>query len=94
MGSECYLGSQIASYVHDIGDFKPSTNTYGSIYFTLLGAHHLHVIAGLLLTLWLVVRLVGGLTGYRVVAVRAIALYWYVVAALAIPGLLTQVSPS
>jgi cytochrome c oxidase subunit 3/cytochrome c oxidase subunit I+III len=89
-----YLGGQIAGFVHDLGDFTPSTNAYGSIYFTLLGAHHLHVLAGLLLTLWLVVRLVGGLTGYRVVAVRAIALYWYVVAALAIPVLLTQVSPS
>jgi cytochrome c oxidase subunit I len=89
-----YLGGQIAEYVHDLGDFTPSTNAYGSIYFTLLGAHHLHVIAGLLLTLWLLVRLARGLTHYRLVAVRAIALYWYVVAALAIPVLVTQVSPS
>jgi len=89
-----YLGGQIAGYVHDLGDFTPSTNAYGSIYFTLLGAHHLHVVAGLLLSLWLVVRLAGGLSSYRLVAVRSIALYWYVVAALAIPVLLTQVSPS
>jgi cytochrome c oxidase subunit III len=89
-----YLGGQIAEYVHDLGDFTPSTNAYGSIYFTLLGAHHLHVIAGLLLTLWLLVRLASGLTHYRLVAVRAIALYWYVVAALAIPIVATQVSPS
>jgi heme/copper-type cytochrome/quinol oxidase subunit 3 len=89
-----YLGGQITGYVHDLGDFTPSSNAYGSIYFTLLGAHHLHVVAGLLLSLWLLVRLVGGLTSYRLVAVRSIALYWYVVAALAIPVLLTQLSPS
>ena len=89
-----YLGGQLASYAHDRGDFMPSTNAYASMYFTLLGAHHLHVIAGLLLSLGLLARLVGGLTSYRLVAVRSIALYWYVVAGLAIPVLLTQVSPS
>jgi cytochrome c oxidase subunit I+III len=89
-----YLAGQIASYVHDLGDFGPSDNAYGSIYFTLLGAHHLHVIAGLLLSGWLLVRLAGGLTSYRLTAVRAIALYWYVVAALAVAVVATQVSPS
>ena len=89
-----YLGAQIVSYVSDLGKFGPSTNAYGSIYFTLLGAHHLHVIAGLLLDGWLLTRLLGGLTSYRVVAVRSAALYWYVVAALAIAVTATQVSPS
>jgi heme/copper-type cytochrome/quinol oxidase subunit 3 len=89
-----YLGGQIASYVHDLGDFGPSTNAYGSIYFTLLGAHHLHVIAGLLLSGWLLGRLTGGVTSYRLTAVRAIALYWYVVAALAVAVVATQVSPA
>jgi len=32
-----YLAAQVASYVHDLGSFTPSTNAYGSIYFTLLG---------------------------------------------------------
>jgi heme/copper-type cytochrome/quinol oxidase subunit 3 len=52
------------------------------------------VVAGLLLDGWLLVRLLGGLSSYRVVAVRAVALYWYVVAALAIGVVATQVSPS
>jgi cytochrome c oxidase subunit I+III len=89
-----YLAAQIVSYVSDLDTFTPSTNAYGSIYFTLLGAHHLHVIAGLLLSGWLLVRLAGGLTSYRLVGVRAVALYWYVVAALAIVVTATQVSPS
>ena len=46
--------------------FAPTTNAYGSIYFTLLGAHHAHVVVGLLLDVWLLVRLRGGLTRYRV----------------------------
>jgi cytochrome c oxidase subunit I+III len=89
-----YLGAQIAAYVRDLGDFTPSTNAYGSIYFTLLGAHHLHVIAGILLSLWLLARLGGGLTSYRAVGVRSVALYWYVVAAVNVVVVATQVSPS
>jgi cytochrome c oxidase subunit I+III len=89
-----YLGGQIASYVHDLGDFGPSANAYGSIYFTLLGAHHLHVVVGILLDLWLLARLTGGLTTYRLTGIRATALYWYVVAALAVAVVVTQVSPS
>ncbi len=87
-----YLAVQIVSYVGDLGDFSPSTNAYGSIYFTLLGAHHLHVVVGLLLDGWLLARLAGGLTSYRAIGVRAVALYWYVVAALAIAVVATQVS--
>jgi heme/copper-type cytochrome/quinol oxidase subunit 3 len=89
-----YLAAQIVSYISDLDKFTPSTNAYGSIYFTLLGAHHIHVIVGLLLDGWLLARLVGGLTSYRMVAVRAVALYWYAVAALAIVVTATQVSPS
>jgi cytochrome c oxidase subunit I+III len=90
----CYLAVQIVSYIHDLGDFSPTTNAYGSVYFTMLGAHHIHVIVGLLLSLWLLVRLAGGLTSYRRTAVRAISLYWYVIAAVGVAVTLVQVSPS
>jgi heme/copper-type cytochrome/quinol oxidase subunit 3 len=90
----CYLAAQILSYLHDLDSFAPDTNAYGSIYFTLLAAHHLHVAAGLLLNLWLLVRLLGGLNRYRESGVRAVALYWYVVGALAVAVVATQVSPS
>ncbi len=89
-----YLAVQIVEYHSDLEKFKPSTNAYGSIYFTLLGAHHIHVGVGLLLNVWLLARLLGGLTDYRVKAVRAIALYWYVVNAIAVFVVATQVSPS
>jgi heme/copper-type cytochrome/quinol oxidase subunit 3 len=89
-----YWTVQLISYIDDLHTFDPTTNAYGSIYFTLLGAHHAHVLIGMLLDLWLLARLLGGLTNYRVIAVRAIALYWHVVNAIAIAVVLTQVSPS
>ena len=87
-----YLAVQIVEYLDDLHKFSPSTNAYGSISFTLLGAHHAHVAIGLLLDLWLLARLLGGLTNYRVIAVRSIALYWYVVSAIGICVVATQVS--
>src|SRR5215218_5612607 len=89
-----YLAVQIVSYVDELGTFTPATNAYGSIYFSLLGAHHAHVALGLGLMAWLLVRLAGGLTEYRGTAVRAIALYWYVVGAIAVFVVATQVSPA
>jgi cytochrome c oxidase subunit III len=89
-----YLAVQIVSYVDELGKFTPATNAYGSIYFSLVGAHHAHVALGLLLDAWLLVRLAGGLTEYRMTALRATALYWYVVNAIAVLVVATQVSAS
>ena len=65
-----------------------------SIYHTLLGTHHAHVAIGLLLNLWVLARLLGGLTNYRVVTVRVVSLYWYFVNLLAVCVVFTQISPS
>jgi len=89
-----YLGVQIHEFTSELAEMSPKDSSYASIYFTLLGAHHIHVAVGLLLDLWLLARLLGGLTDYRVKAVRAIALYWYVVSAIAVFVVATQVSPS
>jgi heme/copper-type cytochrome/quinol oxidase subunit 3 len=75
--------------------FSPQATAYGSIYFTLLGAHHAHVLLGLLLDLAVLWKVsVRGLSNYWLIGVRALALYWYVVAALAVLVVFTQVSPS
>jgi heme/copper-type cytochrome/quinol oxidase subunit 3 len=89
-----YLAVQIVEYLSDLDKFSISGSVYGSIYFTLLGAHHLHVAAGIALNLGLLVRLAGGLTSYRLIGVNAIALYWSFVNAAAIAVVLTQISPS
>ena len=89
-----YLAWQIVLYLSDLDSFSPSATAYGSIYFTLLGAHHAHVAAGLLLDLWLLLRLAWGLTPYRVQAVRVVALYWAFVNTVAVLVVAAQVSPS
>ena len=70
-----YLGMQLHLYLHDLHVFSPRDTAYASIYFTLLGAHHFHVAVGLLLELWLLATLLGGLTNYRLIALRVTALY-------------------
>ncbi|MFL5839721.1 MAG: heme-copper oxidase subunit III [Thermoleophilaceae bacterium] len=89
-----YLGIQVHEFTGDLDKFSPKGSAYGSIYFTLLGAHHVHVAIGILLELWLLARLLAGFTNYRFVGLRVIALYWYFVNLLAIPVLLTQIYPS
>jgi heme/copper-type cytochrome/quinol oxidase subunit 3 len=90
-----YLAWQITSYVSDLHKFSPSGTAYGSIYFTLIGADHGHVLVGILLDLWVLARLITGrMTSYRLVTVRAVAFYWVVVNLVTVAVTLTQVSPS
>jgi heme/copper-type cytochrome/quinol oxidase subunit 3 len=60
-----------------------SSGVYGALFYTLVGAHALHVLAALV---WLAVTSIlatrGGLTRGRVAHVHACALYWHFVVAL------------
>ncbi len=90
-----YLAFQIVLYVDDFHHFRPQGSAYGSIYYTLLTAHHAHVAFGLALDLVIAWKLATrGLTNYWLIAVRGLALYWYVVGGLAVAVLLTQLTPS
>jgi heme/copper-type cytochrome/quinol oxidase subunit 3 len=89
-----YLGLQLWLFVDDLNTFSPTGTAYGSIYFALLGIHHVHVAVGLLLDLWLLGVLAFRLTNYRLLALRVIAMYWYFVASVAVFVLLTQLYPS
>jgi cytochrome c oxidase subunit 3 len=90
-----YLAYQLHQYVGEVHALKPSTGAYASALAALVGFHHAHVLLGVLFNLvllfWLVV---GGLSDYRVNGIRAVALYWYVVNAIAVAVLLTEISPS
>jgi heme/copper-type cytochrome/quinol oxidase subunit 3 len=91
----CYLAAQILLFRHDLNDFRPQDTAYGSIYFTMLAAHHAHVLLGILLgAVVLGYVALRGLTNYWLTAVRGVAIYWHVVNALAILVVLTQLSPS
>jgi heme/copper-type cytochrome/quinol oxidase subunit 3 len=50
----------------------------------MLGAHHFHVLLGILLEAFLLVRLLKGLTRYRVNGLESTVLYWHVVNVLAL----------
>jgi heme/copper-type cytochrome/quinol oxidase subunit 3 len=89
-----YLVLQIHLYVDDLHKFTPQDNAYGSIYFTMVGAHHAHVLVGILLEAWFALRLFGGVTRYRVIGLQATAVYWYAVIVLAVAVTLVQLSPS
>jgi cytochrome c oxidase subunit III len=89
-----YLAVQILLFRHDLRSFSPRDSAYGSVYFGMLALHHVHVAVGLLLDAAILGRLLGGLTDYRVTGLRAIAWYWYFVAGVAVPVVLTQLSPS
>jgi cytochrome c oxidase subunit III len=89
-----YFGLQIHLFLDDLAKFTPGEHAYGSIYFTLLGAHHAHVAAGLLLDVWLLLRLSTGLTRYRFTALWATTFFWHFVNALAVLVVLTQLSPA
>ena len=88
-----YLGMQLHLFVHDVHEFPPSESSYSSAYFTMLGAHHVHVGIGILLNLWLLLRTATGLTNYRLNALRATTFFWHFVNILALCVLGTQLSP-
>jgi len=79
-----HFGIQVHEMSSDLDKFTPQQSAYGSIYYTLLGGEHAHVAAGILMSAWLVLRLMTGLTRYRLAAVRAIAFYWYAVSVISL----------
>jgi cytochrome c oxidase subunit 3/cytochrome c oxidase subunit I+III len=89
-----YWAMQIHLFVQDLHDFKPQEHAYASIYYVLVGADHAHVALGLLINAFLVAKLVGGLTRYRVIGLQAATLYWHVVNLFTVFVVLIQISPS
>ncbi len=79
-----YFAMQMSLYLDDLARFSPHESAYGSIYFTMLGAHHFHVVIGMLLELFLFVRLLRGLTAYRLIGLQTTAFYWHFVNVLAL----------
>jgi len=72
-----YLAYELHDYMGELHRIDMTRNAYTSIYYLLVGADHGHVFIGLLLDIWLLLKLAGGLTMYRLNATIAIAWYWY-----------------
>jgi cytochrome c oxidase subunit III len=87
-----YLAYEIHDFSRSLHEFTPQQNAYGSIYYTLLGADHVHVCIGLLLSVWLLWKLSRGLTMYRLNATQAVTFYWHAVnvLTLVVVGVLTS----
>ena len=75
-----FLGLQVWEYVDNLDKFRPQTDAYGSLFYTITGLHGLHVIAGLVLLSWaLFWGFRGRYTAERHLPVQNVSLYWHFV---------------
>ena len=87
-----YLVYEVHDYARQLRHSVPQDNAYSSIYYTLLGADHVHVAVGIVLVVWLLWKLLRGLTTYRLNAIQVVAFYWHAVnlLTLIVIGVLTS----
>jgi heme/copper-type cytochrome/quinol oxidase subunit 3 len=88
-----YLVWQMHDYLDQYDRMRPQASAYSSVYLTLLGTDHLHVLVGILLNAWLLLRLATRLTRYRLHALQSIVFYWHAVNVITVVVLLVQISP-
>jgi len=76
-----FLGIQaLVEYPKILKEFHPSTNAYGSMFFTITGFHGFHVVVGLLISLWAQMRAwQGAFDEHRHVTIQNFAMYWHFV---------------
>jgi heme/copper-type cytochrome/quinol oxidase subunit 3 len=73
-----FLGIQLVEYRHQA--FGPSTDAYGSLFFTITGFHGAHVAVGLLMIAVVSLRAgLGHFSARRHLAVTNVAWYWHFV---------------
>ena len=79
-----FLAMQLAiEYPEKLEEFSPTTNAYGSLFFTLTGFHAAHVAGGLAFSLWTQVRAWrGAFSAERHLTVQLFAMYWHFVDAV------------
>jgi heme/copper-type cytochrome/quinol oxidase subunit 3 len=76
-----FLGMQVLiEYPEKLAEFTPTSNAYGSLFYTLTGFHGLHVIVGLIISLWTQVRAWrGAFDEHRHITVQNFTMYWHFV---------------
>jgi heme/copper-type cytochrome/quinol oxidase subunit 3 len=79
-----YFAYEVHDYADQLHRFDITRDAYSSIYYTLLGADHAHVLLGAVFNLWLLGKLARGFTRYRLNAVQAITFYVHAVNVLTI----------
>jgi heme/copper-type cytochrome/quinol oxidase subunit 3 len=80
LGAAFLLLTWAVEWPKTLREFGPTTNAYGSLYFTLTGFHGLHVLVGLAISAWVQVRAWrGAFDADRHVSVQLFAMYWHFV---------------
>jgi heme/copper-type cytochrome/quinol oxidase subunit 3 len=87
-----YIVWQLHDYVHTLDVYDPQQSAWASVFVTLLGADHLHVLAGVLLSAWFLIRIRSRLTRYRIVGLQSTAFYWHAVNTITLVVLVVQLS--
>lgn len=89
-----YLAWQFHDYVLAIHAYPPRESAFGSVYVTLLGLDHVHVLVGLLLQAWLLMRLATRITRYRLTGLHAATFYTHAVNTITVVVLVLTILPS
>jgi heme/copper-type cytochrome/quinol oxidase subunit 3 len=79
MGST-FLGLQAIEYLAKVEEFTPTTDVYGTLFYTITGFHGFHVLLGLLMNMWLqYYAWRGRFTAERYLPVEVVTMYWHFV---------------
>jgi cytochrome c oxidase subunit III len=89
-----YVVWQLHDFVLAYHAYPPKQTAFSSVYITLLGLDHAHVLVGLALQAWLLLRLATRITRYRLVGLQSIVFYTHAVNAITLVVLLVTVAPS
>lgn len=75
-----FLGVQMLEYRSHLKHLQPTTDAYGSIFYTITGFHLAHVLVGMLMLAFVFARaLAGHFDRRRHLAVENASLYWHFV---------------
>jgi heme/copper-type cytochrome/quinol oxidase subunit 3 len=75
-----FLAMQTAEYNKTLRHLTPSTNAYGSVFYSITGTHGAHVAVGILMLLFVQVRAwLGHFDEHDHLAVQTAAMYWHFV---------------
>ena len=96
LGAVFFAMTLLIEWPEKLHEFTPTTNVYGSLYFTITGFHLAHVLVGLLMSLWVQARAWQGAFGAaRHVSVQNFTMYWHFVDVVWVFVLITvYVSPN
>jgi cytochrome c oxidase subunit III len=91
VGGCCFLVLQVVDWRDEWPDSTLSKDSYGSLFYSLTGLHTVHVVLGVLMLLLLFAQalVLGQQPSRQAGSIRVVAMYWYFLAAVAVPVYIT-----